>query len=304
MSELRGILLVLCTALVSGVAIFLNSFAVAGFNPFAFAFLKNALVAVFLLSLLLLLREASSLKSLSRGQWLRLASIGLIGGSIPFLLFFYALKLSTPATAGFVHKTLFIWATVLALVFLREKISKGFLAGALLLFAGNFLFFGPVSFAFPELLVLAATLLWAAENVLSKHVLKDTQARVVAFGRMFFGSAFILAFLALSNQLHFAFSLSFPQIQWLLLTSSLLFLFVFTYYSGLKHIPVHKATSILLLAQPITAILSFAFLGKQIAFNQAIGLSLIVAGAILVTGFSLVLSTVKRKGVSLAGTRF
>ena len=304
MSERRGILLVLCTALVSGVSIFLNSFAVAGFNPFAFTFLKNALVAVFLFSLILLLKEFSSLKSLSRGQWLKLASIGLIGGSAPFLLFFYALKLSTPATAGFVHKTLFIWATVLALVFLREKISKSFLVGAILLFAGNFLFFGPVSFAFPELLVLAATVLWAAETVLSKHVLKDTQVRVVMFGRMFFGSAFILAFLAFTNQLQFALSLSFSQIQWLLLTSSLLFLFVFTYYSGLKHIPVHKATSILLLAQPVTAILSFAFLGKPVAFNQALGLSLIVAGAILVTGTSLVLSTVKRRGLSLAGIRF
>ncbi|MDP6670431.1 MAG: DMT family transporter [archaeon] len=304
MNESRGLLLVFCTALVSGVSIFLNSFAVSGFNPFAFTFLKNALVAVFLLSLILLLKESSSLKSLSRSQWLSLASIGLIGGSIPFLLFFYALKLSTPATAGFVHKTLFIWASVLAIVFLREKISKGFLAGALLLLAGNFIFFGPVSFGFPELLVLGATVLWAAENVLSKHVLKNTQARLVMFGRMFFGSAFILAFLVFTNQLQFAFSLSFPQIQWLLLTSSLLFLFVFTYYSGLKYIPVHKAASILLLAQPITAVLSFAFLGKQIAFNQAIGLSLIVTGAVLVVGVSIVFSTVKRRAVSLAGIKF
>ena len=297
-------MLVLCTALVSGVSIFLNSFAVSGFNPFAFTFLKNVLVAVFLLSLVLLLKESHVLKSLSRRKWLSLAAIGLVGGSIPFLLFFYALKLSTPATAGFVHKTLFLWATVFAIVFLREKISKSFLAGALLLLAGNFIFFGPVSFGFPELLVLGATVLWAAENVLSKHVLRNTQANIVSFGRMFFGSAFILAFLAFTNQLQFVVSLSFPQVQWLLLTSALLFLFVFTYYSGLKHIPVHKATSILLLAQPITAVLSFAFLGKQIVLNQAIGLALIVAGAILVVGASLVLSTVKRRAVSLAGIKF
>jgi drug/metabolite transporter (DMT)-like permease len=303
MSESRGLLLVLCTALVSGVSIFLNSFAVSGFNPFAFTFLKNALVAVFLLSLILLLKESHALKSLSKRKWLSLAAIGLVGGSIPFLLFFYALKLSTPATAGFVHKTLFLWATVFAIVFLREKISKGFLAGALLLLAGNFIFFGPVSFGFPELLVLGATVLWAAENVISKHVLRNTQANIVMFGRMFFGSAFILTFLALTNQFQFVLSISFPQVQWLLLTSALLFLFVFTYYSGLKHIPVHKATSILLLAQPITAVLSFAFLGKQIAFNQAIGLVLIVVGAILVVGFSLVLSTVKRRAVSLVGIK-
>lgn len=300
MSQSKGILLVLLTAVVSGVSIFLNSFAVAGFNPFAFTFLKNALVAVFLFSLILLLKDFSALKSLSRKQWLQLASIGLVGGSIPFLLFFYALKLSTATTAGFLHKTLFIFATILALFFLKERVSKHFIAAALLLFAGNFFLFGPTAFGFPEALVLIATVFWASETVIAKHVLRETFGRVVAFGRMFFGSAFILAFLALSNQLQFAFSLSLVQIQWVLLTSSLLFFYVFSYYSGLKYIPVHKAASILLLAQPITAILSLAFLGKAVSFNQAIGLSLVVAGVFLAIGFSYALSAVKRKGVALA----
>jgi drug/metabolite transporter (DMT)-like permease len=299
MSESRGLLLVLCTALVSGFSIFLNSFAVQGFNPFAFTFLKNAVVALFLLSLVFLLKESRELKELNPKKWGQLAALGLVGGSAPFLLYFYALKLTSAVNAGFLHKTIFIWATILAFLFLRERVSRQFIAASALLFAGNFLFFGLGSFGFPELLALIAAMLWAAENVIAKNILRELSGRTVAFGRMFFGSAFILAFLAFTNQLP-ALRLSIPQIQWVMLTALLLFFYVFTYYSGLKHLPVHKATALLLLAQPITAFLSLAFLGKPVSLQQALGLSFIVFGAVLAISFAHFFSFLRKKVVLVA----
>ncbi len=303
MSERKGFLLVFLTALVSGVSIFANSFAVKGFNPFIFTFLKNAVVAAFLFSLILMLKEFSSLKSLSRRQFTQLVAIGLVGGSIPFLLYFYALKMTAAINAGFLHKTLFIWATTFAFFFLKEKIDRRFIAAALLLLAGNFLLFSISSFGFPEAFILLATMLWAAENTLSKSVLKELSGSVVAFGRMFFGSIFILAFLALTSQVEPIFALSMEQIYWVLLTSGFLFAYVFTFYSGLKHLPVHKATSILLIAQPITAFLSLAFLGKAISIEQAFGFLLILAGIFLLVGAGFVLSKAKSRGLSIAPSR-
>jgi drug/metabolite transporter (DMT)-like permease len=300
MNERKGLLLVFLTALVSGISIFANSFAVQGFNPFVFTFLKNAAVAAFLFSALLLLKELNSLKALSPKNWARLASIGLLGGSVPFLLYFYALKLSTAASAGFFHKTLFFWAAVFAAFFLKEKIDRRFLAAAALLLAGNFLVFGIASFAFPELLILAATVLWAAENTLSKHALKELSGSMVAFGRMFFGSIFILAFLASTGQLSQAFSLSFEQLAWAGATSGFLFFYVLTYYNGLKHIPLHKAASILLLAQPITAFLSFAFLQKPFSLQEAFGFLLIVSGVLLLFSLSQSLNSLKTRVPSIA----
>ncbi len=303
MQERTGLFLVFLTAIVSGVSIFANNFAVQGSNPFVFTFLKNAVVAVFLFSLILLLKEFNSIKSISRKQLGQLAAIGFIGGSIPFLLFFYALKMTTAINAGFLHKTLFIWATVFAFVFLKEKVSKRFIAAAGLLLAGNFLLFGISSFGFAEALILIATFLWAAENVLAKHVLRELSGSIVAFGRMFFGSVFILAFLAFSNQLNPIFELSLNQIYWVLISSAFLFAYVFTFYSGLRFLPVHKATAILLLAQPVTAFLSFAFLGTQIAVSEAFGLLLTVAGILLIAGAGWALHTTKRRGFSLAADR-
>lgn len=303
MEQKKGLLLVLLTALVSGFSIFANSFAVKGFNPLAFTFLKNAAVAVLLFSLIMLLRQFPSLKTLPKKQWAKLALIGLVGGAIPFLLFFQALSLSTAVTAGFIHKTLFIWATLFAFLFLKEKISRSFIAAAFLLLAGNALLFGITSFGLPEVLILAATVLWAAESTLSKHALKSLPGNTVAFARMFFGSLFILAFLILTGQAAPALSLSPEQAQWVALSSIFLLAYVFTYYNGLRLLPVHKATSMLLIAQPITALLSLAFLGKPITPEQAFGFLLIVAGLFLAVGLGFFLNAARSKGFSVAAQR-
>ncbi|MFH1895576.1 MAG: EamA family transporter, partial [archaeon] len=86
------------------------------------------------------------------------------------------------------------------------------------------------------------------------------------------------------------------QWSWILLTSFLLFLYVLTFYSGLKHLSVSAATSVLLLGQPITALLSLIFLGKTISFSEAFGLVLIVCGVIIIAGFSFFVQALRLTG--------
>lgn len=277
----------LLTAAISGVSIFVNKFAVAEGNPFVFTFLKNSAVAIFLLSLILLLTRPNSLKALTKKQWSKLVVIGLVGGSIPFLLYFYALKLTSALNAGFIHKTLFLWAGVMAFVFLGEKIEKKYLLGALLLLAGNYLLFSSISsFSSIDLLVFAAVLLWSAEFVLSKKALSELEGTTVAFGRMFFGSIFILAFLVATGQYALVYSVSSVQWEWIAISSVFLFGYVLTFYNGLKHLSVAKATAVLLVGQPITALLSTAFFGQNLSVAQVAGFMLLVVGVVAVVGFS------------------
>lgn len=287
-------MLVLLTAFVSGVSIFVNAFAVKGFNPFLLTTLKNTLVALILLSVLFLVENRNFRKVFDRKLLPKFLAVGLIGGSIPFFLFFYALSLlKSPAAAGFIHKTLFIWASIFAFIFLKEKFNSKFLLAAFVLLAGNYLFFLPnAELSLPALLVLIATVFWAAENVIAKSVLSEVSGTLVAFARMFFGSAFMLFALAvfMPSILLSVFTLSFAQLAWLGITSCFLFLYVFTYYNGLKYIPVHKATSILLLAQPITAMLSASFLGASLTIEKALGALLIVCGVFIVVGISYIFS--------------
>ncbi|MEM0359995.1 MAG: DMT family transporter [Candidatus Diapherotrites archaeon] len=303
MENSKGISLVLLTALISGFSIFLNAFAVKGLEPVLFTALKNSLVAVMLFSLLVLLKSKDLHKILDKRVFGFLLLIGLIGGSIPFALFFIALQQTGAALAGFIHKTLFVFATIFALVFLKEKIDWKFVAGAFLLLAGNlFLFSAPLVFSFSAIMVLAATILWGLENVIAKRVMQkfELEGSTVAFGRMFFGALFLFAFLSFNGQIFLAGTLSIEQIGWIVLTSVLLFGYVFTYYNGLKLLPVHKASSILLLAQPITAILSFVFLGTKIGLLDGFGLLLVSLGVFSITGFSFVSRFLKFRGVMVA----
>lgn len=284
-------MLVLFTALVSGFSIFINSFGVKGFDSSVFTFSKNILVAVFLISVLIGLGQWKELRSLTSKQWSQLILIGAVGGSIPFLLFFKGLQMTAGTTSAFLHKTLFIYASLFALIFLKERLTKGLLIGALLLLAGNYLMLKPsFNFSSGHLLVIFATMFWGAENTIAKHVLKELSGTLVAFGRMFFGSSFIFFFLLVTGKAPLVLSMSTAQYQWIIITSLFLFLYVFSYYHGLKHIKVSTATSILVLGSPITTALNFLVKGTPVTIETALGMSLILMGIVSIAFFSRILS--------------
>lgn len=281
----RGLLLALSTAVISGFSIFINQFGVLVINPYIFTGLKNIAVAVLICGLLLAMKDWKLLKNLSKKYWGLLLAIGLIGGSVPFLLFFKGLSLTTAAQGSFIHKTMFIYVMILAGLFLKEKISKKLLFGSLLLLLGNvfLLKFIPHSLGKGDLLILLATLFWAVENVISKHALKELPSRIVIWGRMFFGSIFILIFLAITGQISLISGLNAHQVSWVIITSVILFGYVITWYSGLKYIPVSVATSILLLGSPITTLLSFVQTGV-IGPKEMLGMGLSLFGVVIILG--------------------
>ena len=276
MNKNKGFLLVLGTAFISGLSVFVNKFGIAVINPYIFTGLKNIIITLLIISWLLMMKDWKILKNLKQKQWLLLILIGLVGGSVPFLLFFKGLSMTSGVQAAFMHKTMFIYIAILAFIFLKEKISKNFLIAGLLLLLGNILLLKLTSYSFGlgDVLILIATLFWAGENVLSKYMLNDLPSRIVIWGRMFFGSIFIILFLLMTNQIGLVSSLSINQLGWVMITSVLLFGYVCTWYSGLKYIKVSEAAVILLLATPITTLLSWMFLDKALLISQIIGIIL------------------------------
>ncbi len=264
----KGELFVLGTTLVSGLSIFVNKFAVTGTNPVVFSWLKNTFVGFFLLFL-----AFPKLKKLNSKQWKKLVLIGLLGGSIPFILFFKGLSLTSASSASLIHKSMFLWIALIS-IFLGKKISKYFVIPAAFLLGGLFLI-NPYKPGIGDLMILGATLLWSAETLLSKHTLKDIDAGSVAFGRMFFGSFVMLAYL-LASGTQAAFTLQ--TFQWVGITSVFLLGYVLTWYSGLKFAEPTKAASILLLGSPITTILGIVLLKETVSLTVISGIFLIAIG--------------------------
>ena len=301
MNERKGILFVLATAVISGVSIYVNSLGIKFANPYVFTGMKNLLVGFALFSLIMALKEWKSLKAVTKKQWWQLALIGLIGGAIPFLLFFKGLSMTIGAKGGFIHKTVFLYVALLAIIFLKEKMNKSLLLGLGVLMAGNILFLGikPQGLTWGDGLIFLATLFWAVEIIISKKALQQLSARVVAWGRMFFGAMFIMLFLISTNQLGAVFVYNPEQWKWIAITSVFLFDYVFTFYHGLKYVRASVATAVLALGAPITGMVTLiAKEGIVWAPHKIWGLVLIFTGIAFVIGWKTLHEVLRFKKVT------
>lgn len=282
----KGLLLVFSTAIISGISIFINKFGVTVVNSNIFTFLKNLVVALMITGVIFGFNNIKILKNFSWRKWAMLMSIGFIGGSLPFLLFFKGLSMTSAAQGAFVHKTMFIFVALLAIIFLKEKINKYFLFGGAAVLLGNLFILKNFSFVpnIGDFFIFLAVILWAIENVISKLILRDTKAEIVAWARMFFGAGFIFIYLLSIGQAPSILKINLEQIGWVLITAVFLFGYVITWYKGIARIPVSVATSVLLLGAPITTFLAILNSGEINAKDIYSGI-LILAGVIIIVVF-------------------
>ncbi len=291
-----GIRLALLTAVISGCANFLNKLAMGaiGKNAFQYTTLKNIVAAMILSGLVLSPVAWQKLRELQKQDWVGLAAVAVVGGSVPFLLFFKGLSMTSAVSASFIHKTLFIWVAILAVPVLKEKIGKLQALALGLLFLGVMIFDG-VSFlqgGYAELLILIATILWAVENVIAKIVLRRVDSLVIAWARMFFGSLILLGFLFFTNNLGGILEMPASGWGWILLVSGFLTGYVISWYAALKRAPATVVTSFLVLAAPVTAMLNAVSVTNKYSGQQVVGGAVILISIII---FSFVIASPSRQ---------
>jgi len=285
--------LALLTALVSGVAIYLNSFAVKQVPDAAvYTTLKNGVAALVLLVLLGAASRAE-VRSLRPRQWGALAILGLIGGSLPFLLFFGGLAQASAPGAAFIHKTLFLWVAVLAVPLLGERLGWAQLAALGLLAVSQLIVAPPtgVRWGTGETMIAAATLLWAVEVVVARRLLGALGSgrigsNVAAAGRMGFGLVFLAAYLVLTGRLGGIAALDAVAWAWILVTGLLLTAYVATWYAALQRAPATIVTSVLVVGAIVTGTLQTLGSGATLAPTLVAGYALMaaaVAGVLFVT---------------------
>lgn len=256
-------------AIISGVSLFLNKFAVGTFSdPLVFTALKNSIVGIAIISLILMSGKWKLIKNLTKKDLLNLLAIGIIGGAIPFYLFFTGLSQIPAVNGAIIQKTLVIWVAILAVPLLKEKLTFTNILAVGFLFAGNLVIggFNKFSYSTGEIMVLTATLFWAVETIFIKKINLDPD--IVMAARMGFGSLILLSVAPIT-------SLSVNQFSWLGLTAILLFAYVFCWLRALKQAPAITVTSILVLSTLITNLLASKFQILPASFIL-IGLTLLV----------------------------
>ena len=287
-----GLVLVFLTALISGVSTFVNAYAVAGTSSDAFVTVRNLVVALAFVPVALVASRYLRAPALRRVDWGRLVLIGLIGGAIPFLLFFHGLELAAKAggavTASFAYRTLFLFATVFGLLYLSEKFHWRVVLAAALLLGGNILLLSWTAPIWTDgtAYVFAATVLWALEYTISKRALRDLPSATVALGRMGFGAVFLVGYLSLTMQWGAVGAFSGTDWAWVGISAALLVAFVATWYPGLKRVDLGVGASVLVLGFPITWVLGLLVGTSTFTPGEALGAFVVVAGVAVAVGLT------------------
>ncbi len=289
-----GISLALGTALISGVSIPINKVALGAFEDVTlFTTVKNSIVGVLLLSLLLVRMKDLRLTRVSHRSWMGLGIIAVIGGSIPFLLFFRGLALASAPSAALIHKTLFLWVALAAAPLLGEKLGRWTFGGMAALLAGQLIVGWPASWGWGtgEWMILGATLFWTAETILIKRLLPDIPVTLAATARMAGGSIVMWGFLLMTGRVGGLTVLSMNEWAWILLTAVLLFGYVTTWYGALSVASATVVTSVLTLGAVVSAVVS-TVQGSVLAARPLTGLLVMVLGAATVVVGGLTRRTV------------
>ncbi|NUT34342.1 MAG: DMT family transporter [Hamadaea sp.] len=287
-----GVLTAFGAAAISGVAVFVNGYGVRAVPDATVYTTAKNLVAAAVLCLIALLMALRARRgphvvrpAHRRAHWWGLAVLGVIGGSVPFVLFFEGLARASSTHAAFLQKTLVVWVALLAVPALGERLRAIHVA-ALVLFVGGLVVLddGLSGFAFGagEALVLSATLLWAIEVVLAKRLLRGFAPQTVGVARMGLGILALLAWVAVTGRWPALSGLSAAGWRWAVVTGLILAGYVTVWFMALAKAPAVDVTAILVAGAVLTGVLNTAFKGAALPAVNLAALTALLGGAVLV----------------------
>lgn len=255
-----GVALAFVTALISGISIYVNGHAVRHFDDATvYTTAKNAVAGAILLVLVLAVSRRPAATAVRGRAPLSLIAVAVVGGSVPFVLFFEGLARAEATQAAFIQKTLVVWVALLAVPLLHESfrlphaLAVGLLVVGQAVLAGGL---GTIAFGTGEAMILAATLLWSVEVVFVKQLLASIEPRTLAAARMALGTVLLVCWLAITGKAGQLTGLGATEWRWVLLTGLLLTGYVLTWYAALARAQAIDVTAVLVFGAVVTAVLS------------------------------------------------
>jgi drug/metabolite transporter (DMT)-like permease len=288
-----GIMLAGITAFVSGVAVFVNGYGVRRFDDATtYTTAKNLVAGLALASGAIIARQRTrdGAQTASRLSTPPVAAVvAVIGGSVPFVLFFEGLRRVDSTEAAFIHKTMLAWVAVLAVVLLGERLTPIHVTAVFVILVGQADLTGGVGWprlGTGELMILAATWCWSAEVIVSRILLRSVPPLRLGTIRMLGGSAMLLAWAFARGAATELLGLGIGQWGWALLTGGILTVYVATWHHALARAPAVDVSAVLVLGAVITALLSGAVRGASLEpISGGLILTTVGAGLVALAGW-------------------
>lgn len=217
--------------------------------------------------------------------WKYIVGITLINGICYYVLFFTALKYTTPGNAAIISLLEILTSFIFFNVILKEKISKEYIIGACLMVVGAIIVLAP-NFAginIGDFLILAATLVAPVGNKFQQKARKIASAESIVFLRNLLAAPIIFLIAFLFGQ-HATFgdvqaSLSFLLINGILILGLSRLLWV----EGIHRMSVTKAVALQSAAPLLTLVAAWVLLSQAPTVWQLTSLVPLLLGVLFLT---------------------
>ena len=246
----------------------------------------RALIAFLLLFLFAILVNPDWLR-IRKKDFLFFGIYGLLSVTLCFILFFYAIKYTTVATATILLYIYPAFVMLLSRFFLGEEFTKAKILALLLTFCGCVLViqvYNPAEFKLNLkgiIYGLGAGLGAGLYSIFGKKGMAKYSSYTVVTYAFGFGSFFLLLIRGTRNLV----SVSYPALTWLWIFSLALFstLVGYSLYTrGLRYLEAGRAGIVATWEVVVASVLAFIIFGETLNALQIVGASLIFAGIILV----------------------
>ena len=289
--SLKNILHLISLGALWGASYLFIRLSIDEFGPVLIAEMR-LLIAAILIGLFLFLNPARRTHLIIQSrEWGRLMVVGIFNSALPFCLIAFAMGNLTAGMGAILNSTAPIWGSLVAYVWLQEKLSKWQMLGLLLGVLGVFVLVGDsTSFDFSgqflnPIAVLVATLSYGASASYIKRYCADLSALKMTFGSMLMG-AFVLMPLAY----YFWPELPISFVAWLAVLGLGAFSTAYAYvmyFRLIEEIGPAKAISSTFLI-PV-----FGMLLGELFLNESITLRMIAGGVIILLGTAMSVGVMK-----------
>ena len=210
---------------------------------------------------------------------------GLLSVSLCFILFFYAIKYTTVATATILLYTYPAFVVLLSRFFLGEEFTRAKILALLLTFLGCVLViqvYNPAEFNLKGIIYgLGAGLGAGLYSIFGKKGVARYSSFTVVTYALGFGSFFLLLMRGTRNLL----SVNYPALIWLWIFALAFFstLVGYSLYTrGLRYLEAGRAGIMATWEVVVASVLAFIIFGETLNLLQMVGAFLIFAGIVLV----------------------
>ncbi len=256
-----------------------RKYLTGGLSSTTIVFMEHALIGALVLAALW--PHLKECKKLGWKEWLAVAFVGFGGSALATVLFTQSFHYVNPSVAILLQKVQPLIAIGLAVVILREKLTRKFWFWAIAAIAGAYLI------SFPELapqglslaggtlgvlLALGAAFLWAGSTVFGRLLLKKASFQAVTAMRFLSALVFLSVLTGTTGKLSEVTSASPKEWIYAAITAVVAgFISLFIYYRGLKFTPASTATLAELTFPFAAVVINWVFLGAALFPVQLIG---------------------------------